>query len=386
MKKNLLLPFLLSGLFFFSPEGPVEISSLRHYVHPNFARIVIDIETLREYTSGERTDLSQIYVDIYQAKLSPSLLSKTFPFKSDYVTQILAEQKTESTVRITAGVDFKKISSYRIWHLFDPFRIVIDIYPQELVSQPEAPPKLPQPAKSGYTLPRQLGLGIKTVVIDPGHGGSDPGYMGKDNQKEKDIVLDVARRLKELLEKKAGLEVILTREKDVYLSLEARTMLANQKKADLFLSIHANASQKKDRRGIETFFLNFSPDPSVNEIAARENATSTKRIGEMEDIIKKIVQNSKIIESKELAEKIQQNLVKYLSLKHKNIQNLGVKGGPFWVLIGGKMPSVLVEISHLSHPQEAARLRDLNYRQDIARGIFEGIREYIQSLGKDKNP
>ncbi|GAF71134.1 unnamed protein product [marine sediment metagenome] len=227
-------------------------------------------------------------------------------------------------------------------------------------------------------------MGIQRVVIDPGHGGKDPGCVGKSGLKEKKIVLDVATRLKKILESKENLEVIMTRESDIYLDPESRTVIANQKQADLFISIHANANRSRKLSGIESFYLNFSQDPSIIETAARENATSTKNISAMKDIIEKIAQNSKIVESKELAESIQNGLVKSLSQKYSNVKSLGVKGGPFWVLIGGEMPSVLVEISHLSNPTEEKRLKSPQYRQRVAQGIYEGIKEYVNSLGKGK--
>jgi N-acetylmuramoyl-L-alanine amidase len=164
--------------------------------------------------------------------------------------------------------------------------------------------------------------------------------------------------------------------------LENRTVIANQKRADLFVSIHSNAHRDRKRGGVETFFLNISPDPSVIELAASENATSTKNIGEMKTVLQKIVRNSKIQESRDLAEYIQQSLVRALSRDLPSIKNLGVKGGPFWVLIGGEMPSVLVEISHLSNTKEEAKLKTKKYRELAAQGIYDGIMEYIRSLGK----
>jgi N-acetylmuramoyl-L-alanine amidase len=187
--------------------------------------------------------------------------------------------------------------------------------------------------------------------------------------------------LKTLLEKE-GLEVILTRGSDIFLPVEDRTVIANQKQADLFISIHANATRNRKLSGIETFYLNFNQDPSVIATAARENATSTKNIRKMKHIIEKIIQNTKIPESKELAKGIQDNLVKSLSKKYSNINSLGVKGGPFWVLIGAEVPSVLVEISFLSNPTEEKRLQNTQYRQRIAQGIYEGIMAYKHSLEK----
>jgi len=379
-KKSLWLFLLLflSLFSFLSPDSRVEIYSLRHWTHPLFTRVVIDVGKLREYINNELPSPDRIYVDIYQAKLNPILHGKTYLVKNDYISQIRIAQKTSSTVRTVIDLDFKKIKHYRVFHLFDPFRIIIDIYPRgkNLSSSP------PQPTESGYSMIRQLGLGIRRVVIDPGHGGSDPGCIGKRGLQEKKVVLDVSLRLKKLLSSKKDLEVILTRETDIFLPLEDRTVISNQKQADIFISIHANANPDKKRSGVETFYLNFSQDPSVNEIAARENATSTKNIGEMMEIINKIVQNSKIVESKELAKKIQKNLVTCLSKKFTSIKDRGVKGGPFWVLIGGEMPSVLVEISYLSNIQDESRLKNPRYLQQIAQGIYEGIKEYIHSLGK----
>jgi len=379
----------------------VEIVNLRRYTHPNFTRIVLDIGKLREYIPGELQDPGRIYVDVLQAKLNPILQGQSYPVKAEYISQIRISQKTRSTVRVVVDVEFSRIRSYRVYHLFDPFRLVIDIYPRETKAPTAAgtpdkalPPadKTQPPVKrevtprdpnlAGTSLARQLGLGVRTIVIDPGHGGPRPGTIGRSGFQEKTVNLDVALALQKLLKEKAGLDAILTRESDVDVPLDNRTVIANQKRADLFVSIHSNAHRDRKRGGVETFFLNISPDPSVIELAAAENATSTKNIGEMKTILQKIVQNSKIQESRDLAEFIQKNLVKSLSGDLPAIKDLGVKGGPFWVLIGGEMPSVLVEISHLSNAKEEAKLKTKKYRELAAQGIYDGIMEYIRSLGK----
>jgi N-acetylmuramoyl-L-alanine amidase len=373
---------------FASAQGQIaEVYNLRHFTHPNFTRIVVDVGALREYAPMENRDPGQIYVDIFQARLNPIVREEAIPSKCDYINLIRITQKAPGTVRVTASVDFSRIRRYQVYHVFDPFRIVIDIYPQEPGPPPAAggaaaKPQSPQPAKSGYSMARQLGLGIKTIVIDPGHGGLDPGCLDADGIKEKDLVLDISLRLKNLLKANTKLAVILTRESDILVPLESRTVIANQIRADLFISIHVNAFPDKKRRGIESFYLNFSSDPGVNALAARENATTTKTIGDMDKIIRKIVQNSRIIESRELAEQLQRNLVKYLSQQYPEIKDLGTRGGPFWTLIGSEMPSVLVEVSHLSNAKEAERLKSEAYRQQIARGIYEGVLSYIRSLGK----
>jgi len=376
-----------------------EIVNLRRYTHPNFTRVVLDIGTLREYTFGELRDPGRIYVDVLQAKLNPILQGQSYPVKADYISQIRISQKTTSTVRVVVDVDFSRIQSYRVYHLFDPYRLVVDIYPHGTAApatEPQAKTTPParrtvppvkrevdpkDPAFNGTSMARQLGLGVRTVVIDPGHGGPRPGTIGRSGLQEKEINLAVALALRARL-REAGIDAILTRESDVDVGLDDRTVIANQKRADLFISIHANAHRDRKRGGVETFFLNISPDPSVIELAAEENATSTKNIGQMESILEKIVQNSKIQESRGLAEAIQKNLCRALSRDLSGIRNLGVKGGPFWVLIGGEMPSVLVEISHLSNAREEAKLKTKKYRDLAAQGIYDGIMEYIRSLGK----
>jgi N-acetylmuramoyl-L-alanine amidase len=401
---SVLLAAIVLSLAAAAPQNDprAEIVNLRRYTHPNFTRIVLDIGKLREYTVSELRDPGRIYVDVLQAKLNPILQGQSYPVKADYISQIRISEKTRSTVRLAVDVDFSQIESYRVYHLFDPFRLVVDIYPRGTA---DVPAKTPAPAEkaaspgvrtqppvkrqvdpkdpnfNGTSLARTLGLGVRTIVIDPGHGRMDPGAIGKSGLQEKEVNLAVALDLQKLLNK-AGIDAILTRESDVDVGLDDRTVIANQKRADLFISIHSNAHRDRKRGGVETFFLNISADPSVVELAAMENATSTKNIGEMKSILEKIVQNSKIRESHDLAEDIQRNLVKALSTELPGIQNLGVKGGPFWVLIGGEMPSVLVEISHLSNAKEEAKLKTVKYRELAAQGIYDGIMEYIRSLGK----
>lgn len=377
--------------FLFGQEPTVEVYNLRSYTHPTHTRIVVDVGGERNFIYAELKTPDRIYVDIHRVRLNPILHGKSFPARCDYLKEVRIAQRTPSIVRIVAELDMSRVERYQVFPLFDPFRVVIDIFPKEAAAgaspQPEPGPEEkwpqpPEPTSLGYSMARQLGLGIRTVVLDPGHGGQDPGAISRKGQKEKDVALAVAKELRDLLLAEKGLEVILTRESDISIPLENRTVVANQKKADLFISIHANAHRNRKRKGIETFYLNFSPDPQVNEIAAQENATSTKTIGEMAETLKKIARNSKIIESRDLAERIQKNLVQSLSQHYNSVESLGVKGGPFWVLIGGEMPSVLVEVSHLSNALEEERLRSPAYRRQIARGIFDGIVDYMRSLGK----
>ena len=291
---------------------------------------------------------------------------------------------TDTTVRMVVDLNDASVLRTNVFSLSEPFRIVVDIYPKEASSTAPIPKinKPAEPTTSGYSMVRQLGLGIQRIVIDPGHGGKDPGCVGKENTYEKDIVLDICLRLKTLLLQNQGLEIILTRETDFLVPLDDRAELANQKKADIFISVHANSYPNRKRSGVEAFYLNFNQDPDVLKVAAAENATTTKNISQQREILEKIIRTNKLLESRDLANRLQKSLVTRLASQYEGIKNLGVKGGPFWVLIGGEMPSVLVEISHLSNPEEEQRLNTTQYRQMVAQGLYEGILQYIQSLGK----
>jgi N-acetylmuramoyl-L-alanine amidase len=231
----------------------------------------------------------------------------------------------------------------------------------------------------GLSIARQLGLGISRIVIDPGHGGHDPGAMGK-GVTEAELVLDVALRLEQLLLKQQGVEVILTRRTDEFIALPERTAIANREGADLFLSIHANASANAQARGIETYFLNFANNLSAAAVAARENAASAQLMGALPDFVKAIALNNKLDESRDFATYVQQAMVARLKGSNKTIKNLGVKQAPFVVLIGAAMPSVLAEISFVTNPQEARLLKGNAYRQRIAEALFGAIRKYQASL------
>jgi N-acetylmuramoyl-L-alanine amidase len=227
---------------------------------------------------------------------------------------------------------------------------------------------------------RQLGLGVSRIVIDPGHGGHDPGAKGKGGVSEAELVLDVSRRLQKLLEKVRGVEVILTRESDCFVPLQERTAIANREGADLFLSIHANASANDQAHGVETYFLNFANNLGAAAVAARENAASVQSMGALPDFVKAIALNNKLDESRDFATLVQQSMVDRLRVTRKTVKNLGVKQAPFVVLIGASMPSVLAEISFVTNPQEAKLLKSNAYRQSIAEALFNAVRKYQTSL------
>jgi N-acetylmuramoyl-L-alanine amidase len=238
-----------------------------------------------------------------------------------------------------------------------------------------------RPTASGdRSLIRALGLKIGKIVIDPGHGGHDTGTIGPNGLEEKDLVLEVGRRLGKLLETRLGAEVVYTRKDDTFIPLETRTAIANQQRADLFISIHANSSEDADARGVETYYLNFTSSPEALEVAARENAVSEKSIYELQDLVKKIALKEKIEESREFAGDVQESLHSGLATKSPGIRDRGVKKAPFIVLIGANMPSILAEISFVSNPGDEHRLATSEYRQRIAESLYRGIAKYVNGL------
>jgi len=235
-------------------------------------------------------------------------------------------------------------------------------------------------ANGDRSLIRALGLKIGKIVIDPGHGGHDTGTIGPNGLEEKDLVLDVGRRLGKLLQARLGADVVFTRKDDTFIPLETRTSIANQEQADLFVSIHANSSRDPDARGVETYYLNFTSSAEALDVAARENAASDKSIHELQDLVKKIALKEKIEESREFASNVQRALHSGLAAKSPGIRDRGVKKAPFIVLIGANMPSILAEISFVSNPGDERRLRTPDYRQRIAESLYRGISKYVSGL------
>ena len=246
------------------------------------------------------------------------------------------------------------------------------------------PPIKPAPptGSGSRTLTRALGLKIGRIVIDPGHGGHDTGTIGPTGVREKDVVLDVGLRLKKLLEKNTGCEVIMTRSDDTFVPLEERTAIANEKGADLFISIHANASRDRSARGIETYYLNFTSNPDALEVAARENATSQESVHQLQDLIKKIALTEKVEESQDFARLVQREVYRKIARTGGVQRDRGVKKAPFVVLIGANMPSILAEISFLSNPRDERLLKRSSYRQAIADALYKGVLDYVKNLGE----
>jgi N-acetylmuramoyl-L-alanine amidase len=293
-------------------------------------------------------------------------------------------------------LDLVSSRDYKVFPLDDPFRIIIDVRGDGAPVLKEDTPALNQlPAGDGIAnilenapaehpvqlhIPQNKGDGLRRIVVDAGHGGKDPGAIGPGGVMEKDVTLAMAKALAPRLEKALGCEVIMTRKDDTFIPLEERTAIANKVGADLFISLHANASTNRKAYGTETYYLNFSKNDQAVAVAARENGTSLKQVGDLELILFDLMANAKINESSRLAAEIQRSLVDSLDNHYRSIRDLGVRQGPFYVLLGATMPSVLVETAFISNSREAARLKDPKFRAHAADAIVRGVRNYAVSL------
>jgi N-acetylmuramoyl-L-alanine amidase len=370
------------------PGGPVTVTNLRHWSNPNYTRVVVDVD--RETTYNHhllKKDPSinkpqRLYVDLSNSRLGKNI-RKSIPIHDDLLSDARAGQYTNDSVRVV--VDIKSFETYKIFSLKDPFRIVIDVWGSKTAKAPVTPGPSATVKKGGKippgSLAKQLALGVRRVVIDPGHGGKDygaPGYL--KGVHEKKVVLQIARRLAKKIKTELGLEVILTRNSDRFLTLEERTAFANTKSADLFISIHTNASRDRRAYGLETYFLNLATDEEAIRVAAMENATSTKNISDLQKILFDLMQNAKINESSRLAAYVQSSMVGHLRNKrYTRVKSKGVKQAPFYVLLGAQMPSILIETAFISNPRECKRLINPKYQDRIAEGIVQGIRNYIKA-------
>ena len=359
-------------------DQPARIVDLRYGSTSYYTRIVIEASKPIAY-SGNVLDSDtgrRLYFDLENAILPRSLFDP-IPVNDGLLQQIRSSQFSEDTVRVVLDTD--SLSDYRITRLDNPFRVVIDIWGKGK-AQEKIVARRADKQQEAISLPRQLGLCARRVIIDPGHGGKDPGAIGPHGLLEKDITLSVALKLRDALQKQYGYEVFLTRETDEFLSLEERTELANTMHGDIFISIHVNSAPSKNVSGIETYFLSLATTGDEMRAAAKENAASSSQLSDLQAILMDLMQNAKINESAKLAEAVQDNLVSGLATKYAQVKNLGVKKAPFIVLIGAQMPSILTEIAFLSNPVESRRIQDKRYLDSIANQIASGISNYVGSL------
>jgi N-acetylmuramoyl-L-alanine amidase len=346
----------------------IDVSDIRFWSYPDYTRVVVTLSDNPEYTKNRLANPDRLYFDIKNSQIRKELKT-TLPVGNGMLKSVRASQFDENTVRVV--LDLEKVREYKIITMEDPIRLIVDIY-----GQPSAV------TSSNRAVPAK-----RRIVIDPGHGGHDPGAVGPNKLYEKDVVLDIALKLRKILSKDPNVEVFLTRDKDIFIPLEQRTAIANSKNADLFVSVHANASPRKAAKGIETYFLNWTNDEEANKVAARENQISLKKmkkINEERDILEIIKgsldRDNKRDESLKLANYIQLSMVNSLNRDYSHIVDLGVKQAMFYVLFGARMSSVLVEVSFISNPLEEKLLSTGDYREGLARSIAGGITSYVTSV------
>jgi N-acetylmuramoyl-L-alanine amidase len=413
-----------------APAAPAPLSTIRDVrrdVLPEAVRITVELDREVPFYQEQLAKPSRVFLDLKGTRTIPKLVDADFKFEFDVVRDIRLGRHPNNTTRIV--IDLEGVSRYSVYTLYSPYRIVIDcergtpeknpgvVYatkapettpdikaPVTLFAQPssekapgalsdqqppEKPPGAIAPAPVApavntggkFSVARQLGLGVSKIVIDAGHGGHDPGATAFGIS-ESELVLDVALRLEKLLQQRPGFETVLTRRTDEYVTLAERTERANRESADLFLSIHANASTVATARGVETYFLNFALNRQAEAVAARENAASGLTMNSLPGIVKAITLNSKLNESRDFAALVQRSMVRGLQPSNKALKDLGVKQAPFMVLIGAAMPSVLAEISFVTNRAESRLLKTSAYRQRIAESLLAGILKYQQALKK----
>jgi N-acetylmuramoyl-L-alanine amidase len=419
----------------FSPNS-AQIRAITRTNLPDGVRISMEADRELVFRQEHLDNPRRLFFDLRGAHPIAELRNKTLTFDGDIVREIRLGRQPQNTTRVV--LDTEGVESYSVFTLYDPYRVIVDFRrrgaplappiaftppiptavstsgmvrvdarpvlpsPPPLAAPPPVPasspaalvappvntgplPSLPAPAvplansDGAYSLARQLGLGVSRIVLDPGHGGHDPGVRG-NGLSEAELVLDVSLRLQKLLEKTPGIDVVMTRHSDVFIPLEHRTAIANRERADLFLSIHANASRNTKASGVETYFLNFAANPEAEAVAARENSSSGQTMHRLPDIVRAITLNNKIDESRDFAETVQKTMVRSLSARNGALQDRGVKQAPFVVLIGAGMPSVLAEISFVSNKQEGQLLKTGAYRQQIAEALFDAVMRYQRSL------
>jgi N-acetylmuramoyl-L-alanine amidase len=428
------------------PPGvtPAALTSITREVQPEVLRIVLEIAREVPFYDERIEGPSRVFIDLQNTRAVETLKDAVIPFPDDVVKQVRIGRQPNSRTRVVLDLQGAN-TRYSVYTLYDPYRVVVDferkrssipttvaaaaptreadlapasdsglaptseariaptnvsaiaparedkiaptieasIAPtrEERIAPLPAPSPPSTNANGGFSLSRQLGLGVARIVIDPGHGGHDPGAKAR-GLTEAELVLDVALRLEKLLLKEAGVEVVMTRRTNAFIALEERTAIANRVGADLFLSIHSNASTNDTARGVETYFLNFASNPQAEAVAARENAGGSRTMRNLPDIVRAIALNNKLDESRDFAAMVQLSLFTRLQKTNRTVRNLGVKQAPFMVLVGATMPSILAEISFITNRQEATLLKTDKYKDQIAEALLAGILKYQQALKK----
>lgn len=368
------------------------LTGLRFLSWNNYTRVMIDLshdakfEVRQLKEDPARKMPARVYVDIHGARMGMAW-KEPIPVEDGLLRQVRVGQYSEDVVRVV--LDMTHLGAHNAFVLPDPYRLVIDVYGQNVMNRAalkEPAPKSDVPARKpaargvkAAPQPASAANGLRKIVLDPGHGGKDPGAIGAGGITEKEIVLNIAQKLAVKLRREMGVEVVLTRTDDRFVALEDRTALANAEDADLFISLHTNASSNSEARGIETYYLDNTTDEAAIRLAARENATSRRNISDLQFILSDMMQSMKQEDSIALAHRLQGSLVEGMNRVMSDVKDLGVKQALFYVLVGARMPSVLVEMFFITNRIEGRAMTQQKYQDAMVEALFHGIQKYGQT-------
>jgi len=374
------------------PGVSAMLTELRSWSNPDYTRVAVTLDREVKYAyhrlrqAHDQKLPARIYIDFKGARIAPGV--KDIPIGDGLLKMARVGQFRPDVVRVV--LDIENIRECKIFPLSNPFRVIIDVKGErkaeisrmdDSISTAGPEPRLERSPEDKRGLQPKLKVPkVRRIVIDPGHGGADPGAVGPNGLREKDVVLAIGLKLARRIREETGIEAVMTRSTDVFIPLEERTAIANKVNADLFVSIHANASLNKAASGIETYYLNLAKTDKAARVAARENNISMAKVSLLQTILFDLMANHKINDSARMADEVQKSLHARVVKKYQGVKNLGVKQGPFYVLVGATMPSILVETAFISNDHEAELLTDQDYQNTAAAGILDGIRSYINTL------
>lgn len=364
---------------------PARLTAIRFLSSEDSTRVLMEVSQPVRYEVGRLPEDAarglppRIYVDITGTKLA---LESKAPINvpDGSVKQVRVGQFTEDTVRVV--LDLTSLRAHDAFLLPEPFRVVLDIHEQK-ASRPTATAvksKVSIAPAASVKSSKPQAVGIRKVVLDPGHGGKDPGAIGVGGVAEKDVVLSVAKKLADKLKRDMGIKVVLTRTDDRFIPLEERTAIANAEQADLFISLHMNASPNGDAKGVETYYLDNTTDEASIQLAARENSTSRKNVSDLQFILSDMTQNMKLEDSVALAHRLQGSLVATMGGHLHDIKDLGVKRALFYVLVGARMPSVLLEMFFITNRNEGQAMSRSKFQDAVADALYDGIQKFNHSM------
>ncbi len=372
-----LITFLLASVAQIAlalPPPQPALEAIRHTSVPDYTRVIITLSDRADHhhfqvaADPAHNRPARIVIDFSPARLDPRMRAP-IPVDDGLLKRIRTGQFSPTTARVV--LDLEQIESYTAFPLYSPYRLIIDVKGKgkKTVARPgqsRAPPQY-------------------RIMLDPGHGGRDPGAIAPSGLQEKTVVLAISKRLGKKLESRLPVQVLYTREKDVFVPLPERTAQANAMKADLFISIHANASENPRLQGVETYYLNNTNDRATIRLANLENGLRYVKqenelsfAAETADLVSDLIQKNKTEESRVFAQVLQSSMITQVAKRHTRVRNLGVKKGPFYVLVGAHMPCVLAEVSFLTHRVQGRLLRSSAYREAIAEGLFRGIARFLK--------